>query len=170
MQKWTQAFADKLESSFADAFADNVTLEASVLVRPIKGRDCVKSVMATASKVYEALTFTRQVESAQQTYLEWDAKAFGGQPLSGVTILIKQYSSVKHFFLLFLCVLLYETLRECVLCGSLRQAALRLRKKNDFDKELSLNPSVLPYQEPRWSNCPYCYPSSSPRCSAPLLD
>ncbi|MEH2251310.1 hypothetical protein [Nostoc sp.] len=89
MQKWTQAFTDKLESSFADAFADNVTLEASVLVHPIKGRDCVKSVMATASKVYEALTFTRQVESAQQTYLEWDAKAFGGKPLSGVTILIK---------------------------------------------------------------------------------
>lgn len=89
MQKWTQAFANKLESSFADAFADNVTLEASVLVRPIERQDCVKSVMATASKVYEALTFTRQVESAQQTYLEWDAKAFGGQPLSGVTILIK---------------------------------------------------------------------------------
>ncbi|MEH2084692.1 MAG: hypothetical protein V7K89_33390 [Nostoc sp.] len=89
MQKWTQAFADKLESSFADAFADNVILEASVLVRPIEGRDCVKSVMATASKVYEALTFTRQVESAQQTYLEWEAKAFGGQSLSGVTILIK---------------------------------------------------------------------------------
>ena len=89
MQSWTQAFADKSENSFADAFADNVTLEASVLVRPIKGRDCVKSVMATASKVYEALTFTHQVESAQQTYLEWDAEAFGGQPFSGVTILIK---------------------------------------------------------------------------------
>ncbi len=89
MHSWTKAFADKSESSFANAFADNVTLQASVLVRPIKGRDCVKSVMATASKVYEALTFTRQVESAQQTYLEWDAEAFGGQPLSGVTILIK---------------------------------------------------------------------------------
>ena len=89
MQSWTQAFADKSENSFADAFADNVILEASVLVRPIKGRDCVKSVMAAASKVYEALTFTHQVESAQQTYLEWDAEAFDGQPLSGVTILIK---------------------------------------------------------------------------------
>lgn len=89
MQSWTQAFADKSENSFADAFADNVILEASVLVRPIEGRDCVKSVMAAASKTYEALTFTRQVESAQQTYLEWDAFAFGGQPLSGVTILIK---------------------------------------------------------------------------------
>ena len=89
MQSCTQAFADKSENSFADAFADNVTLEPSVLVRPIKGRDCVKSVMAAASNAYEALTFTRQVESAQQTYLEWDAEAFGGQPLSGVTILIK---------------------------------------------------------------------------------
>lgn len=89
MHRWTQAFADKSENSFAIAFADNVTLEASVLVRPIEGRDCVKSVMATASNVYEALTFTRQVESAQQTYLEWEAKAFGGQPMSGVTILIK---------------------------------------------------------------------------------
>ncbi|MBD2527257.1 nuclear transport factor 2 family protein [Nostoc sp. FACHB-133] len=88
-KSWTQAFADQSESSFADTFADNVVLEASVLVRPIEGRDCVKSIMATASKVYEALTFTRQVESDQQTYLEWDAKAFGGQTLSGVTILTK---------------------------------------------------------------------------------
>jgi hypothetical protein len=84
---WTQAFAEQSESSFADTFAENVVLEASVLVRPIKGRDCVKSVMATASKVYETLTFTHQVENDRQTYLEWDAKAFGGQPLSGVTIL-----------------------------------------------------------------------------------
>lgn len=89
MPRWTQAFADKSEDSFADAFADNVILEASVLVRPIEGRDCVKSVMATASNVYEALTFTHQVESAQQTYLEWEAKAFGGQSLSGMTILTK---------------------------------------------------------------------------------
>ncbi|CAA9305800.1 hypothetical protein AVDCRST_MAG92-5491 [uncultured Coleofasciculus sp.] len=59
MQSWVQAFADKSENSFADAFAHNVTLEASVLVRPIEGRDCVKSVMATASQVYEALTFNR---------------------------------------------------------------------------------------------------------------
>ncbi|BAY50511.1 hypothetical protein SAMD00079811_81400 (plasmid) [Scytonema sp. HK-05] len=89
MQIWTQAFADKSENSFADAFTDNVTFEASVFVRPLIKRDCVKSVMATASKVYEALTFTHQVKSAQQTYLEWNASAFGGQPLSGVTILIK---------------------------------------------------------------------------------
>jgi hypothetical protein len=86
---WTQAFAEQSESSFADTFAENVVLEASVIVHPIKGRDCVKSVMATASKVYEALTFTHQVENDRQTYLEWDAKAFGGQPLSGVTILTK---------------------------------------------------------------------------------
>ncbi|MFL9458861.1 hypothetical protein AB0758_48730 [Tolypothrix bouteillei VB521301_2] len=89
MHSWTQAFADKSENSFANAFADNVILEASVLVRPIEGRDCVKSVMATASKVYEALTFTHQVESARQTYLEWNAFAFGGQPISGVTVLNK---------------------------------------------------------------------------------
>ena len=89
MPSWTQAFADNAEDSFADAFADNVILEASVLVRPIEGRDCVKRVMATASNVYEALTFTYQVESAQQTYLEWDAKAFDGQSLAGMTILTK---------------------------------------------------------------------------------
>ena len=89
-KSWTQAFTDQSESSFADTFADNVVLEASVLVLPMEGRDCVKSIMATASKVYEELTFTCQVESDQQTYLEWDAKAFGGQPLSGVTILTKK--------------------------------------------------------------------------------
>lgn len=41
----------------------------------------MKHVMGVASKIYEALDFTHQAQSGARTYLEWQAKAFGGDPL-----------------------------------------------------------------------------------------
>jgi hypothetical protein len=88
-QGWTQAFAEKSEASFAENFAAGVTLEASVLTRPIEGRDRVKTVMSAASKLYEELKFTQDTAYGPRTYLEWDAKAFGGQIFFGVTVITK---------------------------------------------------------------------------------
>jgi hypothetical protein len=45
--------------------------------------------MGVASKIYEALAFTHQAESGVRTYLEWQAKAFGGESFAGVTVLTK---------------------------------------------------------------------------------
>jgi hypothetical protein len=39
--------------------------------------------MGVASKIYEALAFTQQAESGARTYLEWQAKAFGGESPTG---------------------------------------------------------------------------------------
>ncbi len=91
-QGWTEAFAEKSADAFADAFAAEVTLEATVLSRPVGGRDQVALVMKTASTVYEALQFTHQAISGDRTYLEWEAKAFGGVDFRGVTVLTKNHS------------------------------------------------------------------------------
>jgi hypothetical protein len=43
---WTDAFARRTADGFAEAFAENVVLEATVLVNPLQGREKVKQVMA----------------------------------------------------------------------------------------------------------------------------
>ncbi|MGW3248020.1 alpha/beta fold hydrolase [Streptomyces sp. NPDC001070] len=91
-QGWTSAFAEKSSAAFGQAFAPDVVLEASVLTRPIEGRDQVKSVMGAASGIYESLAFTQQAINGSRTYLEWEATAFGGMRLDGVTILTKDES------------------------------------------------------------------------------
>jgi hypothetical protein len=48
-QRWTTAFAAKSAGSFAEAFAEDVVLEATTLTRPVEGREQVKQVMAAAS-------------------------------------------------------------------------------------------------------------------------
>jgi len=53
------------------------------------GAEQVTAVMAAASTIYEALAFTREATSGLRTYLEWEAEAFGGDKLFGVTILSK---------------------------------------------------------------------------------
>ncbi|PIB03859.1 alpha/beta hydrolase [Streptomyces sp. HG99] len=88
-QGWTGAFAQQSSEAFDEAFAADVVLEASVLTRPIEGRDQVKNVMGTASVIYESLAFTQETANGQQTYLEWEATAFGGVRMQGVTVLTK---------------------------------------------------------------------------------
>lgn len=84
---WINAFSQKSATAFGEAFAAHVTLEASVLARPVEGRDRVKSVMAAASTIYEALRFTRETTDGPRTYLEWEATAFDGLSMKGVTVL-----------------------------------------------------------------------------------
>lgn len=88
-QGWTRAFAQKSSTAFAEAFASDIVLEASVLAHPVVGAEQVKTVMGAASTIYEALAFTQQSTSGPRTYLEWEAQAFGGEKLSGVTILTR---------------------------------------------------------------------------------
>jgi pimeloyl-ACP methyl ester carboxylesterase len=86
---WTRAFEQKSQTAFADAFAPDIVLEASVLAEPVAGIEQVKTVMATASTIYEALAFTHQATEGLRSYLEWEAEAFGGEQLRGVTILTR---------------------------------------------------------------------------------
>jgi pimeloyl-ACP methyl ester carboxylesterase len=91
-QDYTNAFATKSAEAFAEAFADDVVLEASALTRPIEGREKVMQVMGTASAIYESLVFTHEVSAGPRTYLEWEATALGGMVLRGVTVLTRDAS------------------------------------------------------------------------------
>ena len=86
---WTRAFKQKSAAAFADAFASDIVLEASVLAKPVVGAQRVKTVMEAASTIYEALAFTQEAMQGPRTYLEWEAQAFGGEKLSGITILTR---------------------------------------------------------------------------------
>ncbi|MFD9003082.1 alpha/beta fold hydrolase [Streptomyces sp. NPDC059582] len=88
-QGWTDAFAQQSAAAFGEAFTQDVVLEASILTRPVEGRDQVKKVMGAASVIYESLRFTQETVDGPRTYLEWQATAFGGLPIEGVTILTK---------------------------------------------------------------------------------
>jgi pimeloyl-ACP methyl ester carboxylesterase len=88
-QRWTTAFADKTSDAFGQAFTEDVVLEASVLTRPAAGREQVSQVMAAASGIYESLAFTQESSQGRRTYLEWEAAAFGGTQMQGVTVLTK---------------------------------------------------------------------------------
>ncbi|HLY88990.1 MAG TPA: alpha/beta hydrolase [Acetobacteraceae bacterium] len=86
---WQQAFADRKASSFADAFAEDVELDASAMLAPVRGRDLVKKVMAVASRQYRELTFTDQATAGSKQYLEWRATGHDGVAYRGVTILTR---------------------------------------------------------------------------------
>jgi len=88
-QQYTTAFAEKSADAFGEAFAEDVVLEASVLTRPVAGREQVKQVMGAASGIYESLAFTHESSQGRRTYLEWEAAAFGGTQIQGVTVLTK---------------------------------------------------------------------------------
>lgn len=88
-QGWTRAFEQKSANAFADAFAADIVLEASALAKPVVGTEQVRAVMEAASRIYEALTFTHEAANGMRNYLEWEVKAFGGEKMSGITILTK---------------------------------------------------------------------------------
>lgn len=88
-QGWINAFASKSADDFGEAFHRDVVLEASVIRSPITGRENVKAVMSAASSIYESLEFTHQTVNGPRTYLEWQATAFSGLKIDGVTILTK---------------------------------------------------------------------------------
>jgi pimeloyl-ACP methyl ester carboxylesterase len=88
-QQWTAAFAQKSTDAFGQAFTEGVVLEASVLNRPVTGREQVSQVIAAASGMYESLAFTQESSQGRRTYLEWEVTAFGGTQMRGVTILTK---------------------------------------------------------------------------------
>jgi hypothetical protein len=86
-QPWTVAFKNRSTEAFEAAMAPDVVLNASVLVKPIAGRDLVKICMGTASTMYEHLAFVAQDKSEGRTWLEWKARTFSGVELAGVTVL-----------------------------------------------------------------------------------
>ena len=86
---WTTAFETRSSTAFGATFAEDVVLEASVLRRPVTGREQVARVLDAAGGIYESLTFTNQVSDGDRAYLEWEAVGLGGVAMRGVTVLIR---------------------------------------------------------------------------------
>lgn len=57
------------------------------MARPGVGAEQIKHAMEAASQIYEALTFTHEATHGLRHYLGWEAQAFGGETLCGITIL-----------------------------------------------------------------------------------
>ena len=89
---WRQGFAEQSQATFADEFADEVVLDATTLAKPVKGKQRVAQVLATASSIYESLEFTAEAHNGPTTYLQWQATAFGGMQIRGITILDRDAS------------------------------------------------------------------------------
>jgi pimeloyl-ACP methyl ester carboxylesterase len=84
---WTGAFSAQSEKSFGDNFDPDIEFEATVLARRVKGRERVQTILGAASRLYEALKFTRRGKDGDHSFLEWEARIVGGEPVCGVTIL-----------------------------------------------------------------------------------
>jgi hypothetical protein len=94
---WADAFARRTAEGFAEAFAENVVLEATTLVNPVQGRENVKQVMSAASKIYKSLEFTKAVSAGNKQFLQWVAEAHAGVKFRGVTVLTRDATgSIVH--------------------------------------------------------------------------
>ncbi|MFM9596486.1 alpha/beta fold hydrolase [Streptomyces scabiei] len=86
-EAWTSAFQQRTEGAFGLALSPNVRMEASALARPVERKEHVEALMGAVSSVYERLDFVRKAQDGPRTYLEWEAAAFGGFEMKGITIL-----------------------------------------------------------------------------------
>src|SRR6266849_2037827 len=87
--EWREIAKKSGTKEFAAAFAPNPVLETSVLNGPCIGVDAIAAFFAaTASGMYDALSFTHETVDGRKTYLEWEGKAFG-EDVGGATILTR---------------------------------------------------------------------------------
>jgi pimeloyl-ACP methyl ester carboxylesterase len=89
---WAQAFGDKSEGRFVENFDEAVVFEASAMTARVEGRERVATILGAASKLYEALEFTRRSQDGDHSYMEWEVRLRGGERASGITILITNAS------------------------------------------------------------------------------
>jgi hypothetical protein len=85
---WSEIIRRPTLDEFSAAFTTNVTLDASVLPRTIRGAQDVRAFFGAARGMYDTIAFTREENSALRTYLEWEGE-FAGRLIAGATILAK---------------------------------------------------------------------------------
>jgi len=84
---WTGAFSEKSEESFGENFAPDVVFEATAMAREVVGAERVQTILGAASRQYEYLKFIHQAKDGDHSFLEWEARIKGGEPVFGITIL-----------------------------------------------------------------------------------
>lgn len=81
---WRAAVSDDSGEAFAELVQEDVVLEGSVFAQPIAGREAVRNAMRQSSSLYDRLEFTRETQSTDRTYFEWEGTTLG-LPVWGVT-------------------------------------------------------------------------------------
>lgn len=70
-QRWSEAFADRTGAAFAQIVSLDLALEGSIFARPLHGQDTVRTVVITASDIYDTLALTAEAQGDRRVYLEW---------------------------------------------------------------------------------------------------
>jgi hypothetical protein len=86
-QRWSESFTEPSGEAFAEITAPGITLDGSILARPVHGRHAVWATLSTAAGIYDSLVFTHHAAVDGRVYLEWNATAVGLR-VDGVTILV----------------------------------------------------------------------------------
>lgn len=85
---WSEIIRRPTLNEFSAAFIADVTLDASVLPRTIRGAADIRAFFDATREMYDSIAFTREQDGASRTYLEWEG-LFGGRHVAGATILAK---------------------------------------------------------------------------------
>jgi hypothetical protein len=86
-QAWMSIISRSSEEDFANGFAAQATLEASVLAEPLTGPSAIRRFFAATRAMYDRFAFIGETKTDKATYLEW-AGQFRAKPVAGMTILI----------------------------------------------------------------------------------
>jgi hypothetical protein len=85
-RRWADAFADPSGEAFAALGSPDVELDGCIFARPVHGRHAALTALATASGIYDAMSFTSEAATGSRLYTEWSATALGMR-VEGITIL-----------------------------------------------------------------------------------
>jgi hypothetical protein len=102
------------------AFAEDATLEASVLNEPAVGATEIRCFFDATRKMYESIAFVHEASSNSHMYLAWEG-IFAGNAVAGVTVLCRNASgAISRIWL-------HHRPFELVLAFSAKLAAIRSR-------------------------------------------
>ena len=85
-RRWADAFADPSGEAFAALVSRDVELDGCIFARPVHGRHAALTALATASGIYNDMSFTSETATGGRLYTEWSATALGMR-MDGITIL-----------------------------------------------------------------------------------
>lgn len=85
---WSEIIGRPTLEEFSAAFTVDVTFDASVLPRTIRGAPSIRTVFEATREMYDSIAFIREENSIPRTYLEWEG-VFGGRLVVGATVLVK---------------------------------------------------------------------------------
>jgi lipid-binding SYLF domain-containing protein len=96
---WVELINQPSPEIFAEAFAEDATVEASVLNEVVVGAAEIRGFFDATNKRYESIAFVHEANTSSHTYLAWEG-LFAGIPVAGVTVLYRDASgAINHIWL-----------------------------------------------------------------------